>query len=689
MSSIDPRKYELIKAAAVGTAVGISSTLASGFLHRLWPSAGQICDNRTGGDGGKPAAFLLPIDSAMPGSPGFSTSAPQPRRYDYAKAAAVGLAAGVSAAVTTYIVNRFWPTDGRKSDAADATGERRDAGAAGAGEREDAAISTGERPLPSTPASSFAPADSVLDVGHEAAAALDGSLPAQPARSSSSNAASTDGPDASAVQAAESAATSVSTDPDGPPRVASIAYHVPQVSRSPKNNSQANRVNISSSPERLRSSNDRTGRAESKSSQDYCAKVRSYYTDNVAQAVDAVKGSRDIVTREIGAILQFLNNKDNRFHRNPVATGGMKEALNVDIADEFDYNIKLNYDTSHWQWGTPSPANLGSSPNSATQLDCLVIRSSSSEGREVFPERMWKWSKQVMDPMNTIDKDVTIITATSAADRPPAGFTCVLADCLTGQQWTSFCHENTVVPFYIRRTLHQLLEQAIKVENHPRVSGVKDVMLKRKHSGPVITVTITCDQKDPINVDLCPYFDLPHLWPQGSDWPRHTTLKWLHPSKINSIKAKGVQLVPKRNFDFRISFCLAETEILDGIDKDGGCRKKCARIIKRLNEKVWCNTIKPTVSSYVLKNLLLWECEKMPSRNEWADDMLWDRVRGLAVLLHTWIKDRSAPQYFYPAVDLFADSDPATLKRVGNTIDQFLNEPSKYLQQQPSAAALI
>ena len=66
----------------------------------------------------------------------------------------------------------------------------------------------------------------------------------------------------------------------------------------------------------------------------------------------------------------------------------------------------------------------------------------------------------------------------------------------------------------------------------------------------------------------------------------------------------GVNLVPKGEDKWQISYSKAEKELRKGIDIDGEtCRVKCHRIMKKLREDVWCKhpAAKSTLTSYHLK----------------------------------------------------------------------------------------
>ena len=60
------------------------------------------------------------------------------------------------------------------------------------------------------------------------------------------------------------------------------------------------------------------------------------------------------------------------------------------------------------------------------------------------------------------------------------------------------------------------------------------------------------------------------------------------------------------------------------------------------------------ITNYVLKSLVLYECEKHPNEQEWCDDItLGDRLNGILLQLISCLQCRKSPHYFLPNVDLF------------------------------------
>jgi hypothetical protein len=125
--------------------------------------------------------------------------------------------------------------------------------------------------------------------------------------------------------------------------------------------------------------------------------------------------------------------------------------------------------------------------------------------------------------------------------------------------------------------------------------------------GPTNTIVVNVPKRKDIGakitVDFTPCIHVDEFSPNTS-WPRQATRNWLSSDKIQSIKAKGVNLVAKKNYYWLVSYAENEKEIVEGMDQDGSCRKKCHRIMKGLNEDCWFITVphrKSPLSSYHLK----------------------------------------------------------------------------------------
>lgn len=132
--------------------------------------------------------------------------------------------------------------------------------------------------------------------------------------------------------------------------------------------------------------------------------------------------------------------------------------------------------------------------------------------------------------------------------------------------------------------------------------------IEQENHGPTNTLVCKCNVPSALNfgnvhIDFTPCIKVKEFSPNTS-WPTAATRRWLSPAKIQRIKSKGVALVPKKNYHWFVSYAEGEREIVEDIDDDGGCRRKCHRIMKALNEDCWFITVphrKTPLSTYHLK----------------------------------------------------------------------------------------
>ncbi|XP_013403890.1 protein mab-21-like 3 [Lingula anatina] len=169
-------------------------------------------------------------------------------------------------------------------------------------------------------------------------------------------------------------------------------------------------------------------------------------------------------------------------------------------------------------------------------------------------------------------------------------------------------------------------------------------------------------------------------FPSNIQWPRRNT-KWPSPAKADDIRRMGVQTVAKKNFDWAISFVKAEKKLIENIDSDGGCRKKSHRIMKKLNEDVWCDTTRRVITSYCLKNILFWECEDSPSSEDWSVDKLSVRVTSMIERVKKAAQARRLTMYFNPAVNLLQDKDCRELDIAVKKISDFMLRPQSFFEK--------
>ena len=104
-----------------------------------------------------------------------------------------------------------------------------------------------------------------------------------------------------------------------------------------------------------------------------------------------------------------------------------------------------------------------------------------------------------------------------------------------------------------------------------------------------------------------------------------------------------------------ISFAENENKLLVG-----GTRRKCLSILKCLRDRHLDLPGQP-VNNYIMKTLVLYECEKHPYDCEWEEPNLGERINGITLQLIACLQSRRFPAYFSSSVDMFRGKDPRQL----------------------------
>lgn len=126
----------------------------------------------------------------------------------------------------------------------------------------------------------------------------------------------------------------------------------------------------------------------------------------------------------------------------------------------------------------------------------------------------------------------------------------------------------------------------------------------------------------------------------------------------NESKEKKIDFISFRNF-FSSSF------------RTGACRRRCLSILKTLRDRHLDLPGNP-VTSYHMKTLLLYECEKHPREIEWEDNCIADRINGIFMQLISCLQCRRCPHYFLPNMDLFKGKSPGALENAARQVWRLL-----------------
>ncbi|XP_071760626.1 protein mab-21-like 3 [Centroberyx gerrardi] len=240
------------------------------------------------------------------------------------------------------------------------------------------------------------------------------------------------------------------------------------------------------------------------------------------------------------------------------------------------------------------------------------------------------------------------------------------------QDWqnASVCMEGDIVPAKVISLFRESLENAIKTCS---LTGKVSVL---ESVGAVVRVAIETSE-GVIEAELVPTVELINYWPKKARWPR-LLQRWPTSERARSIKSFGFNLMATSNYHWLLSFSRAEQALLGGADEDGGCRRKCYRIVRQLKEDIWCPNNKPVITAFHLQTLLFWCCEKFPCSRDWR--CVQECVLRVARKLHKCVSQRYLRHYFIRSHNLLKYSNTTELDHTAQKISDFITNPSLYIQ---------
>ncbi|EJW88822.1 hypothetical protein WUBG_00270 [Wuchereria bancrofti] len=211
----------------------------------------------------------------------------------------------------------------------------------------------------------------------------------------------------------------------------------------------------------------------------------------------------------------------------------------------------------------------------------------------------------------------------------------------------------------IRSRFHTLVGQSVEKSQYrdicKMVPDTTDVKL-RIHDDYIVQITCA--------------FRCNGIWPRSaSHWPR-SNIPWPNPSIANEVKSEGFDLFSKETNAaqnqpnkqassmegdaWAMSLHHAENTLLQH-----GSRRKSFSILKCLRD-THLDFPQSPITNYILKTLLLFECEKHYNEYEWEERFIGDRVIGVLLQLVSCLQCRKCPHYFLPQLDLLK-GEPAHL----------------------------
>ncbi|KRZ11435.1 Protein mab-21, partial [Trichinella zimbabwensis] len=180
-------------------------------------------------------------------------------------------------------------------------------------------------------------------------------------------------------------------------------------------------------------------------------------------------------------------------------------------------------------------------------------------------------------------------------------------------------------------------------------------------------------------VQITTAFRCGNIWPRSaSHWPLPVTT-WPSLSLVHEVKQEGFDLHSKEVSTVQgkqsamegdawvMSFNQAEDILLSM-----GSRRKCLTILKTLRDRHLDNGA--AVTNYVVKTLVLYECEKHPHESEWDELAMGERIIGVLLQLVSCLQCRKCPHYFIPSLDLLQGASSVLLDQAAKQTWRLLRE---------------
>lgn len=233
-------------------------------------------------------------------------------------------------------------------------------------------------------------------------------------------------------------------------------------------------------------------------------------------------------------------------------------------------------------------------------------------------------------------------------------------------QWheTDVNIEGDIVPAKVLQVFRKLVDNAIRTCH---LSG-KVSLLANRSAVWVAVETSTCQ----VELELVPMVEISNTWSEKAQWPP-CLKRWPNPKKVECIKSFGFNLLASSSYHWQLGFQQAERVLLQQLDEDGGCRRRCLQVMRQLKEDVWCPGKRPVLTSYHLQTVLFWTCEKYPHPKDWQ--VLSTGLLRLVRKLHKCVSQRFLKHYFVRKSNLLRSANASQLDLVAQKLAFFLKNP--------------
>uniref|UniRef100_G1PMU8 Mab-21 like 3 n=1 Tax=Myotis lucifugus TaxID=59463 RepID=G1PMU8_MYOLU len=175
-----------------------------------------------------------------------------------------------------------------------------------------------------------------------------------------------------------------------------------------------------------------------------------------------------------------------------------------------------------------------------------------------------------------------------------------------------------------------------------------------------------------VEIELAPEVEIPTAWSKRAPWPRCLS-RWPSSDRAKCVKSFGFSLLARWHYHWQLSFLQAERVLLEHLDEDGGCRRRCFQALRQMKEDVWCPGRRPVITSHHLQTVLFWTCEKYPHAKDWR--VFSKGLLRLARKLHKCVRQRFLKHFFVRSGNLLQHAASTELDAVAQKLALFLKDP--------------
>ncbi|XP_045159530.2 uncharacterized protein LOC123524956 [Mercenaria mercenaria] len=173
--------------------------------------------------------------------------------------------------------------------------------------------------------------------------------------------------------------------------------------------------------------------------------------------------------------------------------------------------------------------------------------------------------------------------------------------------------------------------------------------------GPSICFTDQSKKDEPPS-DMVPSFTCPE-WPtKAMEWVTRKRTHWPTDETVKSLVKKGCRVVPvgfrgskTKHIEWRISFTLTERSLIKTFNNT---QYKCYALLKMLLKEIINKEVPEVLSSFHMKNTLLWTIEKTDAET-WKPARLTYAFMECVRNLVGWVKEGYCPSYFIVENNVF------------------------------------